>query len=105
MYENPKRYEMPKTVDEVVDLLASDLMTTHREALTQMGAEAFEELYATVAAYIIEEFGLWTGNEELLASCMEEPLSDEVQAVDPARVILEKVRNRIQEDVGAVIIT
>lgn len=95
---------MPRTVDEVVDLLVSDLMNTHRDALSRMDASDFALLYRSVAEYIIAEFRLWTGNEALLNDCLAQAGSD-AENLDPALVILRKVRERFNEEAGVLIIT
>lgn len=104
MYERAARYDLPQTVDEVVDLLISDLLTFHREALVQMSENQFDRLYQTVAPYILSEFRLWTGNEALLRSCLEETDPEDPET-DPAIIILRKVKASLREAHGILIIT
>ena len=98
------RYETPRNCDELVDLLMSDLMSDHLDILAQMTDAEFEKFYDAVGGCIIEEFNLWTGNERLLYSCLFSGSFDHHE-VDPAWVILKKMRDRVRQDTGLVIIT
>lgn len=104
MHQNMPRYEPPETVDELVDLLLSDLTAEHRRTLSAMTHREFERFYLAVAEALLEEFGLWTGNEKLLASCMSEAGEDS-RGMEPARIVLKKMRSRISEDPGIFIVT
>lgn len=104
MYEKVTRYDIPKTVDEVADLLISDLLVYHREALALMTESQFDQLYQTVAPYILDEFRLWTGNEALLQSCLTETDPEDPET-DPAVIILRKVKSELREHHGILIIT
>lgn len=99
-----ERYERPRSCDELVDLLMSDLMIEHLAILAHMTEDEFERFYDEVAGHIIEEFDLWTGNDALLHSCLFSE-SDDDEEPDPARVILKKMREQVREENGVIIIT
>lgn len=103
MYERKRRYHLPRTVDEAADLLAGDLRAMHQDAMGHMTDEQFERLYAAVGAYIIDDFKIWEGNNDLLRSCLSLSADDE-KPFDPARIILRKVRQDLQEPSRMVII-
>jgi len=104
MYERVKKRLLPKTVDEVADLLIGDLMAGDAQVLSRIDDAGFNRLYQDVAAYIIDEFQIWTANPELLHSCFEQA-RDNVAAFDPALIILNRVRQKLTSSEGVVIIT
>jgi DNA topoisomerase IB len=104
MFGSPNLEGLPKTIDQAADLLISDLLTDHIEAMASLSDEEFESLYQGVAPFLIDEFRLWSGNDSLLAACMEAcQASGEVP--DPVRIILKRVVERIGDTEGIIIIT
>ncbi len=99
------RYEPPETVEDLVDLLLADLTAEHRKILSEMSQADFERFYRVVAESLLDEFDLWTGNHKLLASCMAESGEADPTEVEPARIVLEKMRDRMAEDADIMIIT
>jgi DNA topoisomerase IB len=95
---------LPQTIDQAADLLISDLLTDHIEAIASLSNEEFESLYQGVAPYLIDEFRLWSGNDILLAACME-ACQASGETPDPARIILKRVVERIGDTEGIIIIT
>ena len=59
----------PKTVDEAVDRLISEMSLKDRVAIANMNRSELPVLYSTFITRIREEFGFVTGNEELMESC------------------------------------
>ena len=104
MFGTPNHIGLPQTIDQAADLLISDLLTDHVEAISSLSEAEFESLYQGVAPYLIDEFRLWSGNDNLLAACME-ATSASGDSPDPARVILKRVVERIGDTEGIIIIT
>lgn len=105
MYERHRKPALPRTVDDVADLLLSDLMAPDIETLASMKETEFLTLYREVAEILLEEFHIWTGNDGLLQSCIEE-IGDEGSHLDPALIILTRMRQKLRESVtGIYIIT
>ena len=104
MFGYPNQTGLPQTIDQAADLLISDLLTDHVEAMASLNDAEFESLYQGVAPYLIDEFRLWSGNENLLAACIEECYATG-ESPDPARIILKRVVERIGDTEGIVIIT
>jgi len=104
MPDKKRRYNIPRTLDEAADLLISDLPLDFQDLLSKMGEEDFNLLYESVGAFILEDFKIWLGNEALLLSCYRESGQQE-NASDPAKIILNRVREKLQETAGLVIIT
>ncbi|MDJ0667115.1 MAG: hypothetical protein QNJ61_07555 [Desulfobacterales bacterium] len=97
-------HSLPKTVDEVADLLISDLPPREIATLSVMTENDFDHLYDSVAQYVLEEFKVWTGNVELLDSCMDQAPAGR-QTTEPAMVILRRVWQKLNEFPEILIIT
>jgi hypothetical protein len=93
--------QTPQTVEEAAQLLLSDLLTQHLQVLSQMSKNEFEALCDSVTPYLIDEFRLWQGNDALLNSC----LSHDTEETDPARIILNKVKEILCDFHGFLVIT
>ena len=102
MFDKKARYRMPTTVDEAAELLLSDLLIQHLQALSDMTESDFDNLCDKVTPYLIEEFQLWQGNEALLQSCFKVSGAEEQ---DPARVILARVKKILKDFHGFLVIT
>ena len=101
MIEKNVDRQVPRTVEEAAQLLLSDLLIQHLQTLSQLSEGEFEELCDRVTPYLIEEFQLWQGNEALLNSC----LNHDSGVDDPARIILNKVKDILCDFNGFLVIT
>jgi hypothetical protein len=104
MYEKPNDHSLPQTVDEVADLLIADLPPQEMATLSGMTENDFVRLYDSVANYVLDEFKIWTGNDELLASCMH-AVTEKAHATDPAMIILRRVWQKLHDFPEILIIT
>jgi hypothetical protein len=106
MFEKPNMRDLPRTVDEVADLLIGDLPAREMMTLSHLNREEFVKLYESVASYILDEFKIWTGNQALLESCMEQlaEAPDSRRLSDPALVILRRVWEKLRTTDDIVII-
>jgi hypothetical protein len=104
MYEKPNMHNLPRTVDEVADLLISDLPPQEMSTLSSMTENDFVRLYDSVANYVLDEFKVWTGNDDLLESCLDQ-VSLEDKATDPAMIILRRVWQKLNDFPEILIIT
>jgi hypothetical protein len=104
MYERKPRANVPRSVDEAADLLLSDLLITDIDTMAKLSEKEFYQLYSAVAGYVLDEFRIWTGNEELLNSCFNK-IKTKDKYFDPALVILRQVREKIMATSGVMIIT
>ena len=104
MFVRKQRYRMPKTLDDAAEKVISDLPGGHQEILSRMNDKQFHRFYEKVAKFILDDFDLWLGNEELLRSCYSTH-PDDNSTCDPAKIILDRVREKLQEIAGIIIIT
>ena len=104
MYEKSNMPSLPQTVDEVADLLIADLPPKEMVTLSRMSENDFLRLYNSVAQYVLDEFRVWTGNDELLESCLAR-VSDNEDMTDPAMIILRRVWQKLNDFPEILIIT
>lgn len=104
MYDKSNMPSLPQTVDEVADLLIADLPPKEMVTLSRMSENDFLRLYNFVAQYVLDEFRVWTGNDELLESCLAR-VSDNEDMTDPAMIILRRVWQKLNDFPEILIIT
>lgn len=92
----------PRSVDEAAELLLSDLLMQHLQTLSNMTETDFDLLCEKVSPYLVDEFKLWDGNYALLDSCFSKTDIDET---DPARIILNRVKQMLNDFHGFLVIT
>jgi hypothetical protein len=61
--------QTPKTVAQAVERLASEMSLKDKTTLANMAEVELSTLHATLGSYIRNTYGLWAGNNELMASC------------------------------------
>ena len=94
MIDRYPRYKLPATVNEAADVLISDLTTQQMIAMTEMSDQEFDRLCDKLVPYLQHDFRLWSGNDRLLADCFESVGKN--TSTDPMRIIMERMRSRIQ---------
>jgi hypothetical protein len=65
----PELSSYPKTVDEAVDRLISEMHLKDRTTMANMSAEEVAALNQTLGKYVRDNFGLWRDNQGLIESC------------------------------------
>jgi hypothetical protein len=101
MFNKKAQYRLPKSVDEAAELLLSDLLLQHLQTLVQMSEDDYDRLCDKLAPYLLEEFRIWQGNNDLLDSCYD---CCEDETADPTRIILNRIKKMLQDfDVFLVI--
>jgi predicted metal-binding transcription factor (methanogenesis marker protein 9) len=102
MFNKKVQYRLPKSVDEAAELLLSDLLLQHLQTLVQMSEDEYDRLCDKLAPYLLEEFRVWQGNNDLLDSCYND---SEDETVDPTRIILNRIKKILQDLDGFLVIT
>ncbi len=59
----------PRSVDEAVDRLISELPLRYTAKIAKMNGRDLSTLHATIGPHIREAYGLWAGNNDLMESC------------------------------------
>jgi hypothetical protein len=104
MFKKSPKYKIPATVDEAAEVLIADLLPCHFDNITTFNEKEFEQLYQAIRSYLINEFKLWSGNGQLLSSCLKET-KNEGADFDPAKIILNKIKSKLMDTYGIIIIT
>jgi hypothetical protein len=89
---------LPKEVDDVVELLMSDLTLKDKVKIARLTAEDLQGLSSDLVQTIKTEFRLDSGNEELLRSCKEARGNGDPSAEEAADVIIQCLLSRIRQD-------
>ena len=89
--------KLPKTVDEAVEKLIKDLPLKDKTTIAKMVKKDLMTLQFTLGSYIGSEFGVWTGNAELLYCCKRASGDVHVDPDHAPTVIIEKLWKRLRE--------
>jgi hypothetical protein len=87
----------PKTVDEAVERVISDLDLKDKIKIANMSIDDLIKLHTNLHTYFKNAFGLWSGNTELLASCRSISKEDVYSEDDATLVIIEALWKKLKE--------
>ena len=95
-YDAPTGY-LPKTVDEAIEKILS--IISHKDAviIANMDCDDLSTLQFSLGTYIGREFGLWSGNLDLLNSGASIDGDPDFHPDFAPSVIIEKLWERLQE--------
>ena len=88
---------LPKTVDEAVKRLISDMSLKDRIIVANMAEIELSLLHANLGEYIRNEFGLWSGNQDLMASCCFFAKKEKVQEDEASSIIIGELWKRLRK--------
>jgi len=89
--------QQPKTVQEAIARLISELPLKDKTTIANMGEAELVKLNSYLGNHILKKFGLWAGNEKLLESCLaiaDHPLHSEDDAIN---VIIKELWQELKE--------
>jgi len=89
--------KLPRTVDEAVERLIRELSLKDKTNIANMTENELMTLQFTLGSYIGSEFGVWTGNAELLYSCKRAAGDVHVDPDHAPTVIIENLWKRLRE--------
>jgi hypothetical protein len=92
-----KSSKLPKTVDLAVDRLIDELSLKDRTTLGNLTEDELSLLHINLGEYIRNEFGLWSGNEDLMISCCTIAKMDKIHEDTASTIIIEKLWERLRE--------
>jgi hypothetical protein len=90
-------WNYPKTVDQAVERLVSDLPLKNRVYIANLAQEDLYLIHISLRSHIGQELGLWSGNKDLIESCRAMRGSSELRADQCPAVILEALWRRLQD--------
>ena len=89
--------KLPQTVQEAVEMLVAQLPLKQKTTMANMAESELIKLNTGLGRYILNKFGLWSGNEKLMESCrtnVNYPLHNEE---DAAAVIITQLWRKLKE--------
>ena len=87
----------PKTVDQAVERLISELSFKDRSTIANMAEFELSVLHTTTGEYIRNEFGLWSGNKDLMTSCCFFAKRDKTSEDGASSIIIKELWKRLRE--------
>lgn len=88
--------EFPQTVDVAVDRLLSEMALKDKTTMANMTVNELVNLDMTLGKYIMNKFGLWSGNRALLESCRTLSEKEFKNEDDAAKAIILALWKRLQ---------
>lgn len=95
-----RRRDLPRTVDEAVDRIISELTLKDKARIARMGPEEAGALPIGLGDYMWTKFGLRDGNDELIASCRMASGVDDLQKESAIDVITDALWKRLRQTYG-----
>jgi hypothetical protein len=89
--------KQPKTVQQAIQKLINELPLKEKTTIANMAESELINLNAYLGRYILDNFGLWSGNEELVESCLsfaDYPLHNED---DAAALIIKELWHHLRQ--------
>ena len=93
--ENETAKRLPKSVDQAVDRLTSDLSLTEKSMIANMSEEELLDLQFTLGEYIRNEFRL-SENNDLMESCRSISKVDDINIGHAAFTIILEFWKKLQ---------
>ena len=87
-------FEQPKSIQEAVEVLLTELSEKDRQIIRMMAEEQLSSLHFSLGNHIRNEFGLWGNNGELLRACC--PDGSSRSADDASMAIIKALWWRLQ---------
>lgn len=88
---------LPKTVDEAVKRLTSEMTLKDKTIIANMAETELSLLHANLGEYIRNEFDLWSGNQDLMASCRFFARKEEIHEHEASSIIIRELWKRLME--------
>ena len=89
--------KLPQTLQEAIEMLIAHLPLKQKATIANMSESELIKLNASLAKYISDNYGLWSGNQNLVESCQTKadyPLHNED---DAAAVIVKELWRKLKE--------
>lgn len=94
--ENIPKGDPPRSVDEAVERLISELSLKDRVAIAKMNKRELSAIHVTLGPGIRERYGFWTGNEELMESCRIQSGKDKFDVSTGSAMIIDVMWARLR---------
>ena len=95
--ESPRPLKPPKNVAEAVEKLTSELSLKDKTTIAHMAEHELSTLRTNLGEYIRNEFGLRSGNKDLMTSCCFVAQRDKVHEDGAASIIIKELWKKLRE--------
>ena len=95
--KSKKSAEPPKTVDEALIRLTSELSLKDKATIANMAEVELSTLYTNLGKYIRNQFGLWAGNKDLMISCCFLAKKAKITEDQAATIIIRELWKQLRE--------
>ncbi len=92
-----KPSKAPKTVDQAVERLISEISLKDKTTIANIAEVELSVLHTSIGEYILNEFGLWSGNEDLMTSCCFIAKRDKIHEDEASSIIIRELWKRLRE--------
>ena len=89
--------EAPRTVAEAVNRLATNMPLKDKTTIANMAFSELPNLHLTLGGYILNNFGLLSGNWELMRSCRSEAKTTLQHDEEAVGIIIEALWEKLQQ--------
>ena len=93
---NEKSKALPKTVEQAVDILFSELSLKEKTAIANMQKNSLNDLHFSLGRFIRNKFSV-VDNEELMKSCRLLSGKQDLHPDDASSVIIESLWKNLQD--------
>jgi hypothetical protein len=87
----------PKTVTEAIEKLQSGLSLKDKATIANMAEIELSSIHGNLGEYLQKEFGLWSGNSDLLTSCGFFAKRDKISPNEATSIIIRELWKRLRE--------
>ena len=94
---NERSKALPKTVEQAVDILLSELSLKEKAAIANMQKNNLTDLHFSLGRFIRNEFNLLADNEKLMDSCRLLSGKQDLHVDDDSTVIIELLWKSLQD--------
>jgi len=92
-----QRSYRPRTVNEAVDHLVSELSLKDKATIANMTEQELLYLHFSLGQYIRNSYGIWDGNEDLLSDCRVLLNKDTVHEDEVSSFIIKKLWEKLRK--------
>ncbi len=89
--------QKPQSIDEAVERLISQMPLKDKTTVANMAQDELPNLYLTLGGYIMNNFGLLSGNQKLIESCRLEADGSVQHEEDAVAVIIKELWQKLQQ--------
>lgn len=88
----------PRSVEEAVNVLYQDLLLRDRVVMSHLSEEELDStIYLPIAKSLRKEFGLYSGNKELITSCRNYMGREYDSYEDPVMIIVKELWKKVRQ--------